>query len=92
MTPSSIYDNKFKKYITINNSIVILFILLQLFLNRNYRGYISIVFVLIMLPIFLIKLMKQIKKDRVNNTDLAKKSIIQMLFILTLLIMSYFML
>jgi hypothetical protein len=57
--------------------------------SREYRTEISLVFVLLMLPIFFIKLIQDIKMDKEKSSNYTKETILKMLLLFGLLSLFY---
>jgi heme O synthase-like polyprenyltransferase len=83
-------DSVLKKYFNLNYLLIVLFIFFQLVLKKEYKGTVSIVFIAILFPLLILKLIKMNKEDKINNTDLFKKAIFQMILLATALIVVYF--
>jgi hypothetical protein len=73
------------KYNYINYLFVSTFIISNLMSNREYRTKISLVFILIMLPIFFIKLIQDIKMDKEKSSNNTKETILKILLVFGLL-------
>lgn len=81
-----------KKYLKIENVIVLLFVISHILVKREYEFYTSLFFIVIMLPLLIIKFIKERKEDQLNGTNNFRSSLIKMLFILFILIVGFFIL
>ena len=73
------------KYNYINYLFVSTYIISNLMSSREYRTEISLVFILIMLPIFFIKLIQDIKMDKEKSSNNIKETILKILLVFGLL-------
>lgn len=77
------------KYNYINYLFVSTYIISNLMSNREYRTKISLVFILIMLPIFFIKLIQDIKIDKEKSSNNTKETMLKILLVFGLLSLLY---
>lgn len=89
MMYSKIKNLIYVKYNYINYLFVSTYIISNLMSSREYRTEISLVFVLLMLPIFFIKLIQDIKMDKEKSSNYTKETILKMLLLFGLLSLFY---
>ncbi len=78
-----------KKYTYINYILVIAFIVLNLLTDRAYRDLISLIFIVIMIPLFIYKIIHELKNDQENKTKPVQKTILNMAIVFGLLLVVY---
>jgi hypothetical protein len=79
----------YSKYNYINYFFVSTYIFCNLISGREYRSRISWIFILIMLPVFFIKLIQDLKVDKEKNNNNTKETILKMLIVFGLLTLLY---
>jgi hypothetical protein len=78
-------------YTYINYFIVFVFLIVNLILGREYRNITSTFFIIIMLPLLVIKIKNELNYDKENGTKSVQKTLIRMLLILGLLFIIYYL-
>ena len=89
MIYSKIKKMIYVKYNYINYLFVSTYIICNLMSSREYRTKISLIFISIMLPIFFIKLIQDIKMDKEKSSNYTKETILKMLLVFGLLSLFY---
>lgn len=89
MMYSKIKNIIYVKYNYINYLFVSTYIISNLMFSREYRTKISLIFISIMLPIFFIKLIQDIKMDKEKSSNYTKETILKMLLVFGLLSLFY---
>jgi hypothetical protein len=79
-----------EKYSYINYFLVFVFLNINLISGRENRNIIATVFIIIILPLLLYKIKKELNYDKENGTKLAQNTLIKMLLIFGLLVGFYF--
>lgn len=81
-----------EKYSYINYFLVFAFVIINLIFGRENRNIITTVFIIIMFPLLLYKIKKELNYDKENGTKLAQNTLIKMLLFFGLLAGFYFVL
>lgn len=89
MIYSKIKKMIYVKYNYINYLFVSTYIICNLMSSREYRTKISLIFISIMLPVFFIKLIQDIKMDKEKSISYTKVTILKMLLLIGLLSLFY---
>jgi hypothetical protein len=79
-----------EKYVYIDCFLAFAFIIISLIAPREYNQIISGFFIVITLPLLFFKIKSELNYDKENGTNLAKKTITNMILIFGLLITFYF--
>lgn len=78
-----------EKFILINYLLVTLFILSNLFILREYRDFIFTIFIGMMLPVLVLKLIEDRKIDKEKSNNYILKAFLSIFIIITLLVLFY---